>query len=769
MANNYSSTNIPGPLDGPTPLDRIMAEPVNEDGSIEGLEDLEMGDEYMDDHEILEWANETIPDAADYWEAQFAQSREDLQFLAKEHWPSAVLSARGTSKPAPVYDLTTPYVDRVTSDVRENPPGAIIRRSDSAKDQYLAEYLQGYIRHVEASVNHKAKLEAASRNQVGGGVSWLIPGYDLADDFSFEHTLTLESPEDPTSVLLDIDSTEVDGADALWGCQLKETTFQTAEHKYGLDRQEASTSFGVPKLQKFWLKDKGVVLARVWRKVLVKDTLVQIQELTTGDISSQWSSYISERPELFANHRVLKERDGERTVVYHYLIGGNRVLHKQIWPGNVMPVIPVYGALNWHTKGKIYEGLVRRIMDPQRAYNYYKAAETETVALTPRAPYVLPVGSIDDFEQDWDTVNSAAKPYLYYHPFDKEGRPIEKPSRDSLGVDIQGISAAAAEIQRVIGSIIGSFDNPVGASGVEQSGKAILAKAKASDRQNSLFYSNLSHSYSRVTQAWVSMRLALISEDTDLSYEDVDGKKGSVRIGTSEQRDPSTGKIAVYDANKGKYDAVISVGPSYASKRDEAAQASIESLALLPDAQRAAISPQVIGMQDWPDSERSKKILIASLPPELQEAYKEEDADEMPIPEAAKQMLDQLTGELQAGQQESTLLMQQLAEQAKIIEQLNAQLNSNIQAAEIKAASDERQNLITNQTKLELKQMELTGDQESLIIEKAAERALVMMQEQHETIRKRMEAASAVQAEAVRALSSPQTAQQPMTPLDGVV
>jgi len=707
--------------------------------------------EHLDDTEIMDWANKAIPEATERWNTQFSQSKEDLTFLAKEHWPTSVIQARGSSKPAPVYDLTSPYVNKLANEARESAIGGIIRRSDDADDGYLADILQGHIRHTETTINSKMYVEAAAKNQVACGIGWLIAGFDWIDQYSWRKGLTLESPDDPTSCMLDPDSVSRDGSDAIWCVQMKQITKAAAKSRYGIDVNAVSSAFPTPKMRDTWVKGDLVNIAKMWRKVEVNDTLCLLTD-KNGTKTTQWKSDIDKDPKAFMGLVTIKTREGKKPIVMHYIIIGGVVNHKQVWPSSMLPIVPVYGDLNHHTAGAIFEGEVRKLMDPQRSVNYYKANETEFVALAPRAKYLIPFGGIDGFEAGWDTANSSPKMYLYFNPVSKAGTPLPTPQLQQIDVDVSSLSNASSVNAQMMSQITGAFDGFSGTNSIEESGKAILAKQKSGDRTTAHYSGNLAHSYSRLVTIWVDIFLGLVTEDTEINVEDQDGKQQKAIIGLVEQRDPKTNKVTIYDSRRGRYAASVSTGPSYASKRDESAHASMELMNGLPDAQRQAIAPAIVQMQDWPEEQKDRvyKALLLSLPPEIQAAYND-DKDSEELPQEAKAMLEQLSQEVQQSHQESDQYAQKIQELTETIKQLQTALLSTERDAESRVTVAQ----INAAAKIQTEQIKAGAQLDNTNLSKAADASMEQRQREHDTTIKAIESASEAVAENERAMQSP--------------
>lgn len=122
----------------------------------------------------------------------------------------------------------------------------------------------------------------------------------------------------------------------------------------------------------------------------------------------------------------------------------------------------------------------------------------------------------------------------------------------------------------------------------------------------------------------------------------------------------------VYDLSVGKYDIAVDTGPSYTTKREEAATQMTEMARAYPQLMQIAGDLMVKNF-DWPGAEELAKRLKATLPPQLQEG----NPEVMMLQEQIKQMqgqamqaVQQLKGELDQTKQDKTLEAEKIKIQA---------------------------------------------------------------------------------------------------------
>jgi hypothetical protein len=81
-----------------------------------------------------------------------------------------------------------------------------------------------------------------------------------------------------------------------------------------------------------------------------------------------------------------------------------------------IPVIPVIGEEIRIGREVYRTGLCRPVKDLQKMVNYYASAETEIVALQPKAPFLGTKKMFQDRYDLWDTANTENHPFLEYTP-----------------------------------------------------------------------------------------------------------------------------------------------------------------------------------------------------------------------------------------------------------------------------------------------------------------------------------------------------------------
>ncbi|MCG8435785.1 MAG: hypothetical protein MJA83_17320, partial [Gammaproteobacteria bacterium] len=86
-----------------------------------------------------------------------------------------------------------------------------------------------------------------------------------------------------------------------------------------------------------------------------------------------------------------------------------------------IPLFPVLGDEVMLEGRTHYESAIRHARDPQKSYNYWRTAAAETVALAPKAPWILTDEQVEGHEDEWEAANTHNLPFLSYRYM--EGQP----------------------------------------------------------------------------------------------------------------------------------------------------------------------------------------------------------------------------------------------------------------------------------------------------------------------------------------------------------
>jgi hypothetical protein len=287
------------------------------------------------------------------------------------------------------------------------------------------------------------------------------------------------------------------------------------------------------------------------------------------------------------------------------------ILEESTWIGKYIPIIPVYGQqLVVDDKRKKY-GIVRMAKDPQRMYNYWRTALTESVALAPKAKWLLAEGQDEGHENEWNLANIKATPVLRYKQKDIEGQPAPVPQRLQPEPPAAGIVEATSAINNDLQTVVGIYDPNQFAQG-NMSGKAIRGQQMQIDLSNFHYYDNLTRSLKQTGRVILDLIPKIYDKERVMRIIGYDNQPEMVTIN---QRivDESGAEKILNDVTVGEYDVYMDTGPGYQSKRQEAVESMVPLLQANPELFQAA-GDLVFRNMDFPGADVIADRLAAMNP-----------------------------------------------------------------------------------------------------------------------------------------------------------
>lgn len=359
-------------------------------------------------------------------------------------------------------------------------------------------------------------------------------------------------------------------------------------------------------------------------------------------------------PNPIPRPRIVAERDTELPTIKQYIITGDRILGNKDGykvAGTYIPLILLKGKER-NIKGKVYvRSLIRDAKDPQRLINYWNTAAAETIALAPKSPWLGTAKQFKGYENDYALANVENFPMLKYNPDSEAPGPPQR-----VGAADPPL-ALFSQIQRAednLKSVIGMFNADVGDSMPERTGLAVIQKQKPGDTGTFAFIDNLSRAITHTGKIINAMIPEVYDTERDIRIREFDDSESFVPINTTAgnalelvtnnpdrysgvdisriQKEAVSGGINAKfnDIGAGKYDIRITIGPSYATQRQESAENMLRLATAMPQ-QMALASDLIVKNMDFKDSEELYERFRKTLPEGL---VKPRPGDPPPQPKA---------------------------------------------------------------------------------------------------------------------------------------
>ena len=595
-------------------------------------------------------------------QSAYSDSREDelddLRFMAGSpdnqwQWPADVLATRGSvqgqtinARPCLTINKLPQHVRQVTNEQRQNRPSGKVIPADDNADVQVAEIFNGVVRHIEYMSDADVAYDTACDNQVTYGEGYIRLLTEYCNDETFDQDIRIGRVRNSFSVYMDPTIQDPCGADAEW-CFITEDILKEEYERMFPDATPISTLYsqgvgdqGISS----WLQEDTIRIAEYFYNTYEKATLHLYPDNQTAYRGTPQDKQLTA---MFG--KPIRSREVDRKKVMWMKTNGYDVLQEREWAGKWIPVVRVIGN-EWEVDGQMYiSGLVRNAKDAQRMYNYWTSQEAEMLALAPKAPFIGYGGQFEGYEMQWKTANTTNWPYLEVNPdvTDGAGAVLPLPQRAPPPLPQTGLIQAKMGAADDIKGTTGQYDASLGMQGNERSGKAILAREKQGDVGTYHYVDNLARAIRHITRQIVDMIPKIYDTQRIARIIGVDGEVDMVKFNPSqaepvkEIRDQMGALIEkVYNPSVGTYDVMVTTGPGYMTKRQEALDAM--SMILQSNPQLWTVAGDLfIKNMDWPGAQemaaRFKKILDPKVLSE---------GDQSPEMMAAQQQLEAMTQEL---------------------------------------------------------------------------------------------------------------------------
>ena len=599
-----------------------------------------------------EEAVEFLRDVAEVESANRADGQEDLKFRFGDQWPAEIQNSRVLeSRPCLTINEVDAYCRQVENQQRQQRPRIKIHAVDNIADPKIAEVLGGITRHIE--VNSDADWAYDTAFMFAATIGW---GYfrmrtDFTREDSHDQDIYIDQVENPFTVYFDPNSSLPDGSDA------EKVLITDLMRKEAFEKEYPSASTGgfqeraTGDTDSEWVTEHDI---RIAEYIYVERQKQNLIKLSDGAIF--WKDQLPPEQILIdAGIRIVGDRESFRRTVKWCKTTSFEILQEKVIPGRWIPVIPVYGASYIINGRRIRLGLVRFAKDPQRMVNFWQTAITESLALAPKAKWLLAAGQDEGYDNEWALANIKTTPLLHYLARDAEGKDIPPPQRIQPEPPPQGAIEASMLASQNLQRVLGIYDPGVTQSRMHKSDKTINAEDQQTDQSNFHYYDNLTRSIKhagRIILGWVpkvydTQRVMRIIGD--------DGRPDQVTV--NEKQYGEGGAIAkiLNDVTVGEYNVVMDTGPGYNSKRQEAVAIFTQMLGTPLGEKIAQVADDVIVRQmDVPGADVIADRLAAANP-------MAQIDDKSEVPPQAQMMIKQLQDRVQKAE----ALLAQAAQEIK--------------------------------------------------------------------------------------------------------
>ena len=556
-------------------------------------------------------AIEFLRQAAEADTTNRAEALDDVKFAAGDQWPVEIQNSRNLeARPCLTINKVDAYVRQICNQQRQQRPRIKCQGMNNQTDAKMAEIITGICRHVEVNSNADHAYDTAFDFAVRMGWGYWRVTTDYVRPDSFDQEIYIKPIDNPFTVYFDPNSVAPDGSDAE-KCLVTVVMAKENFRKMYPDADDGGSfsARGTGDSNSEWVTKHDIRIAEYFYTRIESTNLVLLSDGT--------SSYEDELPskeimELAGIYEVSRRKTFRKSIKW-CKVTAMQVLEEGTWAGKYIPIVPTYGQQCVVDNKRKKFGLVRMAKDPQRMYNFWQTSMTETVALAPKAKWIMAEGQDEGHESEWANANNTSYAYLRYKQTDINGQPAQMPQRQVPEQPPTGIMAAAQSITQDLQAVVGIFDPSQLPQG-NMSGKALNGQQQQTDMTNFHYYDNLTRSIAHTGRIILDLIPKIYSSERVMRIIGDDGKPELTTINQkSGQQDENGVEMVLNDVTIGEYDVVMETGPGYNTKRQEAVDSMMTLLAADPGLMQQA-GDLIFRNMDFPGAEIIADRLAAVNP-----------------------------------------------------------------------------------------------------------------------------------------------------------
>jgi hypothetical protein len=650
-----------------------------------------------DNTDFMRIIRERMQDAIDNDRENRDESLDDFEnLIGVGQWPDEIRREREEDgRPCLTINRLPQFVRQVTGDIRRMNPAIKVLPGDNESSQETAEIIEGLTRQIQTESDASSVYEWAAECAAACGIGWFRIITDWSDDASFTQEIRLEPIKNPLAVYFDPVSEKTTREDAQYLFITSKMRIAEFEGQYpGFSVVDAEHDAQVEGISNWYNQDTVVVAEYYWKEPVEKTIHLLVDGRTVEELPQGMTAVRSRKVQ---SHKVMWAKVSGKDV----LEGPTEI------PSRYIPVVCVPGE-EWMVGDRVYRSsVIRFAKDPQRLYNYWRSAQTELVALQPKAPFLVTAKQVAGLETYWNEANNSNRPYLPYNPDEKAANP---PARSQPPVASQGMMQEVLTAADDMQATTGIYDASLGQRSNETSGVAIRQRQMEADVGTSIYSDNMAKAVELAGRIIVDMIPRVYDTQRTIRILGLDDQEKMETINAIFMT--QDGPVKVNDLTVGKYAVKISVGPNYSTMRQEAAESMIAFVQAFPQA-APVVGDLIAKNMDWPQADQFAERLKALLPPGI-----------VPAEEMTPEQQQQMQGQMQAQQQQmafqeqmmqAELAMKQTEAEVKRAEvQIKAQEAQGKQVEAQTRAQLDAQKIQLDKMKLELEAMKIAAERERL-------------------------------------------------------
>jgi len=550
------------------------------------------------EHDIVKEAAYRYKAAKDWQGLEDINAAEDRKYANADarnmwQWPQKQFKLRDDkSLPCLTINKVRGHNDMIINSMMKTPYAVKIRPTAGKASYKAAEMYQKLVRRTQDISAFPSQARKIAEHQVDGGIGYLLLETRYVSERSFDQDIYLTVGEDPGGILLDPWAREPDKSDSNFGFIFR----RFPKHEFNRKYPDFKDKIGQAPIESGlvdWLTDKEVMVVKYYRKSEKADTLVAYTDENGVEVEKLASELKDEAGrDLF---KMLMEDIKEGRIdgrtrkvgnpkVEWFLIGGDVIIDRGVWPGKFIPICPAIGR-EIVVDGQLdRKGHTRPLIDAQRMLNYGASGGVQAVALGVLSQWLADSRATEGQEQ-WKDANVQTYGVLQYTGVDEEGEgetQIIPPPTRIPPVDVpQAHMSVAASAERQMMMISGQFQAQMGEEDQQSaaSGKAIGERQQQGDTATHHFPDNFAAMLRYAGRQLIDLYPKIYDTKRALHITGDDGEKFWIQIDPNQQddlielqreKDDEEATRLAFNPKLGEFEVVSDPGPDYATQRQEA-------------------------------------------------------------------------------------------------------------------------------------------------------------------------------------------------------
>lgn len=395
--------------------------------------------------------------------------RKDRAFACGDQWNEFVTAAGESGRPEAVFNMIDNFKNAIVNPFLAR-PFDISYTIESTQDNSV-DAINEWVRGLQNEWQTKNAIETGLIASVECGRGFF---YVTNTD---DNRIGVFAVDDPTMVMFDPNSTEINGSDAETCAVVEYITKSKAKSKYGEKYDEDVRKDFLPNLGENFNPQEDM------------SVIVNFYELKT--------EYQEVQTELGV------EKIEVKTVLFTKFLDGN-VVQQVSLPLKHIPVVPICGTKTWIEKHRTFVGITHKLRYPQMVINYAVRQLMERLARTPKSQLIIGKTALQGNERYYENADKNLSPLLPFNDFTSGGQKIEPPVRFDNSVQCDDIISIVQGQMDLMASIVGMPLSGVASSlGAEETAESILLRTKSTE-------SNVSHFTEHAKQSVKQLGVVLL-------------------------------------------------------------------------------------------------------------------------------------------------------------------------------------------------------------------------------------------------------------------